>query len=547
MSVLLFTLILMVITTLPYIIAVATQGDRWTFNGFLLGVEDGNAYLGKMRLGARGFWQFFLFYSPENHDPEGLLYLPYIMVGQFIRLFIGDHDPKLFSALILAYHCLRLVFNSLLIIVIYRFIAAFLKKPTLRFLAFVFAILGGGLGWLILVIAQGEWLGSLPPEFYIPEGFSFSLILLGLPHIALGRAALLGGFLALFKALSLNNTSDNLRRWLQWATLAGGCWLIVGLTVSFYFAILYCLMGAWGITLWLTRRQFPLQFSIRAGVAVGITLPLFLYYFFVFTQNDAFAEWSSQNQLASPHLLHYVFSYSILGFFATIGVRWTLRNKVDDERFLLLVGWVLIVPILVYLPINVQRRMAEAVIVPLAILATIGIRLSVTAISRWRHISMQSAWKRLRVTAIVLLTFSSILMLLGQYFTVLNRDRPLYRPNDELYAMDWLNEYAPENDVVMGTMSTGNLLPARTNLRVFLGHGPETLKSTPKKDDVVHFFTDQVALEALENRYNIQIDYVFYGPLERDLTDAIKVEPDWQEMTRLIYDHNGYQIYEVIR
>jgi hypothetical protein len=112
--------------------------------------------------------------------------------------------------------------------------------------------------------------------------------------------------------------------------------------------------------------------------------------------------------------------------------------------------------------------------------------------------------------------------------------------------MDWLNRQADENDVVMGAMSTGNLLPARTNLRVFLGHGPETLESTAKKEDVVDFFTNQVALEVLESRYNIQVDYIFYGPLERDLAATEDIEPSWQETTMLIYDHNGYQIYEVI-
>ena len=546
-KVLVFTFILLILTTLPYVLATLSQGDNWTFNGFLLGVEDGNAYLGKMRLGARGFWDFFLFYSPENHDSEKLLYLPYMAAGQLLRLFIDDKDPKLFNALIITYHILRLIFNFTLILVTYRFIAAFLLNPILRFLAFILAILGGGFGWLILIAAQGEWLGSLPPEFYIPEGFSFALILLGLPHIALGRAALLSGFLALFKALRTNDTTDhNTRQWLRWSFLAGICWLVVGLSVSFYLAILYCLMGAWGLTLWITRRKFPMQFTLQGGTAIAITLPLFFYYFIAFTQNEAFAQWSSQNQLASPHIFHYIFAYGVLGSFAFIGLRWVLRNKINDESYMLFVGWIIVVPILVYLPINVQRRMAEAIIVPLAILATIGIRLSIPTISRWRHLSMQRAWRRMRVMVMVVLSLSSAILLLGQYFTILNQDHPLFRPNIELQAMDWLNSEADSNDVVLGAMPTGNLFPARTNLRVFLGHGPETLKSTSKKSDAKLFFADKVSIQELEHQYDIQIDYIFYGPLERELAENIEAQPDWQNLVTLIYDRNGYQIYEVI-
>ena len=93
----------------------------------------------------------------------------------------------------------RIACGCALILVTYRFIAAFLRGPATRMLALVLIALGGGLGWLLALIGRGDWLGSLPVDFYVPEGYSF-LILFGLPHLALARAALLGGLLLLLRA-----------------------------------------------------------------------------------------------------------------------------------------------------------------------------------------------------------------------------------------------------------------------------------------------------------------------------------------------------------
>jgi hypothetical protein len=132
-----------------------------------------------------------------------------------------------------------------------RFIAAFIRSPNARFTALVLATVGGGLGWIV------TFTGTLPPDFYIPEGFGF-LIIFGLPHLALARAALLGGLLLLFKSLepqrqeSHEGGSVGARHPVPLHSillpfLAALCWLIVGLAVPFYLDILYCILGAWGL------------------------------------------------------------------------------------------------------------------------------------------------------------------------------------------------------------------------------------------------------------------------------------------------------------
>ncbi|RMF77288.1 MAG: hypothetical protein D6737_18170 [Chloroflexi bacterium] len=531
--VIIYALVLMILTSLPYLIGWLTTPDGRTFTGFVLGIDDGNSYIGKMRLGARGLWQFHLFYSPEAPQSAPLIFLPYIIPGQLAGLFSSAESESLYSTLVIIFHIMRVVFGFVMTLVIYRFIAIFLRGPKTRFFALILATLGGGLGWLLLVLGQDNFLGSAPPEFFIPEGFTF-LILLTLPHVALARAAWLGGLIALFEA----ETRDD---WRRYAVIAGVLWLIVGLAVPFYLVILYIVLGAWGLALWTRARKFPMQFAIRGISATLITLPLAIYYAITFSSNDAFAQWSAQNLLPSPHPIHYLLAYGLFALLAIPGGRWAWRRgNLVSSHHTLLVGWVLIVPILVYLPINVQRRMAEGVLVPLAILAAAGARLLAV---QWSKPNRRTQWRRIRVITFAIVLPSSLLILAGSTLTTLTAKPPLFRPTAEVRAFAWLNQHAQPGEVVLSTKETGNVIPAWTNLRVYVGHGPETLFSDQREPQADRFFAGELSAEEREAMLNESgVDYIFYGPAERALSDAnLALLNDYD----LIYNQGDYQIYTV--
>lgn len=531
-AVLVYAFFLMLLTSLPYAVAASVDDSQWVFIGHVFGLQDGNAYLGKMRLGARGYWEFFLFYSSEPHNSEFLFYLPYIGVGQIAGLFYDSTDPDLFTALIVGFHGLRLIVDMALVFVTYRFIAEFISPPSMRLLALILSTVGGGLGWLLIILGQAEWFGDPPIEYFVPEGFGF-LVVFGLPHIAFARTALLAGFILLFRALRRE-------RWLPWAVASGVCWLLVGLGVSLYLAILYCLMAAWGLVTWIKQRRFPLQLTLRGAVPTAMTFPLFFYNVWVFTQNDIFSSWTNQMVFESPHPLHYVFAYGIWYGLAAIAMIWFWKNRAT-EPVLLLMAWVLAMPLLVSLPINAQRRMAEGVIVPLAILSVLGLELLVPALAKR---SYRRAWRRGRALLLTVLSLSTGLLVFGVTITALNPSHPQFRPQAEMDALDWLNTYGEENSVVLGVVETGNVIPARTNFRVFVGHGPETADFVNKDKLTNQFFADELSTSEqadLLTRYGI--DYIVAGPRERELSDTMQ----WAQSLNLIYDANGYQIYEVRR
>ncbi len=201
---------------------------------------------------------------------------------------------------------------------------------------------------------------------------------------------------------------------------------------------------------------------------------------------------------------------------------------------LLLIGWPLIVPLLVYLPINVQRRLAEAVIVPLAILAVYGIA------------ALAQRWPRGRLIALTLFATlpTSLLLLAGAYATALNTASPqVFYPTAQIETLHWLDWAALPGEVVLSSHASGNLIPAYTNLRAYLGHGPETLYANRKVEEVAQFFTGTLP-DADRRALLDRVQYVFVGPPEHDLAEG---NTSWQAGLRLIHEDGDYAIYGVAK
>ena len=289
----------------------------------------------------------------------------------------------------------------------------------------------------------------------------------------------------------------------------------MGLCVPFYLAVIYAVLGAWGLAAWGRARRFPWALFWPASVAALVTLPLLVVSGAAFLSSDVLSTWSAQNRLPSPHPLHYVLGYAALAVPAVVGWRWAWRC--GSLPHLLLAAWVIAAPVLVYLPVNVQRRLLEGTIVPLGILAAAGLRL---AFRRGR------AYRRARAGLLALTLPTATLLWLGATFTVLSPERPLFQPSAELRAMDALNRIAPRDAVVLSLKETGNVLPAWTDLKTYVGHGPETVDAEQKEAIARQFFAGTLDAAAQRDLLAV-VDYVFAGPLEA--AEAGDAPPTWAD------------------
>jgi hypothetical protein len=532
--VLIWIVVALIVTSVPYVVGWLRSTPDRIFGGLTIAIEDGYSYLANMKQGATGLWLFQLPYTSEPHTPT-VFYLFYLLLGK-VSALTGLSTP-------LVYHLARLFFDVILLIVIYRFIATFTAWRPVRRIAFLLIVFSGGLGWLLLLTGQGSWLGSLPVDLYLPEGFAF-LILYAFPHLALAQALMLLGFICLWRPHAAWRWRDTI--------YAGVSWLVMGFIVPFFVVVVGTVaLTALIATSW-QHRRIPWR-EVQAYLVAGlIVAPIAVYSFVMFSLDPILAMWAAQNIVLSPHPLHYVLGYALLGTLAVVGIIAARRHKLIDVRLL---SWLIVVPFLVYIPFSLQRRLIEGWQIVLAFYAAIG--LVYVVLPAWRRSRLVrrltqhrrytrhglTTWFLASVLFVSAATYA--VMLVDQTLRMVAQQPPSFRAGGEIAALRWLDARVTYDDVILSSYNTGNFLPTMVGARAFLGHGPETAYSDEKRQLVQQFYAADTPDEwRREFLRQWPITHVFFGPLEQQVGSFNPAQADY---LKLEYDQGGYRIYQVVK
>jgi hypothetical protein len=267
----------------------------------------------------------------------------------------------------------------------------------------------------------------------------------------------------------------------------------------------------------------------------------------VFNSDPVYEVWSAQNLILSPHPLHYLAAFGVPLLLAAFAVRDAWRS---ERPVWLALAWVGVVPFLVYLPFNLQRRLVEGVQVPLSLLAAWGlgqISNHKSPITSGKSQVVSGRWWMVVGVVLLILSLTNVMLVAGNVLVLRWRSEPIYRDAAEIAALDWLSGRAEPDDVVLTSYETGNYLPARVWARVFVGHGPETVEFDQKKSLAARFFSSTRADDEWRCQFLKQygIDYVFFGPNERKLGKFVPYEVPYLQ---LVYeDMPDYAIFEVMQ
>jgi hypothetical protein len=527
-----YAIIVMLVTTVPYLLGFSKEGMDWRFAGFVFGVEDGNSYIAKMLSGTAGSW---LFRTPYTALPQRgtLIFLPYILLGKLAS------PPAIHEQLVVLYHLLRFVAGILFLFSTYEFIAFFIGSIFLRRVGLILASLGGGLGWILILFGRDTLFNSLPLEFYSPESFGF-LSLYGIPHLALARALLLWGLIEYLRGLRIQKVRS---LWFH-GLKVGSIWLLTGLvqplTGMVVGAIVIIYLGALGFwQLWLSFRKNQNNWKVwrksvfLAMVAGLCPLPFVLYNILAFNLDPVLKSWTVQSFLPSPHPFHYFLAYGLLFPFCAIGAAKYMKENQWMAWFP--VAWILFLPVLAYAPFDLQRRLLEGIWSAFVILSLKSFESRMPA----SPITLDKRW-----LGLFLLAFPSTFMLIaGGMNVAAHASKPLFRPREEVAAFQFLAKEADPFAVVLSSYQTGNVLPAWAPVRVVIGHGPESVAIKQLEPLVKSFFersaTNRQRIELLQNS---GVDYVFWGPEERSLG---KWNPKTASYLKPVYDQDGYVVLKV--
>ncbi|MEW6717746.1 MAG: hypothetical protein AB1345_09610 [Chloroflexota bacterium] len=499
------------LTTIPYIVGYAVETSEEKFFGAVFNRQDYAVHLATMQLGARGEWAYRMTFTSEAHE-AAYVKLAYIFLGQVARL-MGMDLPVM-------YQVGRLVFGLAAGVAIYALLLINISELKVRRWALLIILLGSGLGWL-------QWLGGWLPQkdispidFWLIDGYVF-FSLLTLPHFA-AVIALLAGMLAFFL--------HYLRKPNVWKAVAAGLCSVLILPIQPHSVLLgdLALAGAVSGVLW-QRRKWVWSIVLAWMGICALQLPLFLYNLLVFRQ-PVWHEFMAQNVTLSPPWVYILWGFGLFWPLALIGAWDALRRR--DIAGISALVWVVGGLVLLYFPWNLQRRMLLGFTLPLGLLAALGLQ---ALYPRWsvKGGNMMS-W-----LLVGLMSISSLYLSLGSgYFVTLHPDE-LYDPGPLVQGVDWLAEQAKDDDLVCAAEATGQLVAARTGLKVYLGHPIETLDVERKAAEVKQFFSGVLPITWLQTA---GCDWLVYGPYEKVLGDGVV---GYSQVLKLRYRREQVQVFEV--
>lgn len=554
---------------LPYIIGHLNARPGLVFSGLLVNFEDGT-YLSAIEQGRSGAWLYKSHFTVEPHDPvflEGY----YLMLGQVARL--------LGLSSIAMWHISLFAANLIMFLTIFAFVSLFLKSRRQRFMAYLLALFGAGFDWWRFPawLEREAALEVVPIDLRFPEAHIFYSALT-FPHFIAGITLIL---LVLGLTLYMLVTPlDGKKRWLL-AVGAGLSNLLLGIVYPFLIFLPVLVIGCFYLYLvwsrthaneesvsW--RRRLNWEEIGRVAAVFLIPLPLYIYYAVVFVGSSFLTSWSAQAYTPSPSPLHYFLTYGLYLLLACLYL-WKRRQdgfksdgqqaeKYDETvshfraKLLFLWVWVGATAVLLYLPLNSQRRYVEGLQVPLSILATMGFfgvvwpwllnsRFLKELLKRPRYNA--SGLQRLTILALIgvaglanFYLYSSTLIKLG-----IQQPYPLFRQQAEIDAMSWLKEQIQPGDVVLAGYRTGSYLPFRTGATVIVGNRYETVDFFNKREEAAQFFapetTDQWRRTFLAED---NIRYIFVGPEEHRLGGESLLTAEYLDQ---IYQNEAVIIYQV--
>ncbi len=448
---LVFAALIAALSLLPYLLAYAWTPPGHHFAGFFFIADDATTYLAKMRQGAEGSW---LWNDPYTSEPHGGVFL-----FSFFLLF-GHLAAWLHLPLIAAYHLAGVSGAVALVIAVDR-LCRRLLAPELRRLAMVLVILGSGAGFLAQTLGNPSLFGSQLEalDLHLPELTGWYSIL-AIPHFAWATALIIATLLGLHRIAQAP----------AWRPVVLTAAALIALT-----AIHPQMIPVVGL-IWIAYQGVLVAWGGRPSIrSVGAQLvpflatgPLLLYNAWILFVDPTIAEWAHQWRHQAPAPLSLALSLGLPLLAAGLGMVIAWRRR--ERGLALMLVWPPLVFVLLYLPnlANIQRRLLDALYVPIGMLAAVGLRELTGRLRRARR-------RRIEAVLVTACCVSSALVLAIALRFASGAFSEAYIDNDAWQAMQWLSAHHQQSDRALSSPGAGQLLPAWAGVQVYVGHYSETL------------------------------------------------------------------------
>lgn len=506
------------------------KDHRYTGIGFEA-AADKFVYYSMIRQGAEG--RLFMQNVQTSEPQRGLLFSPHwYLIGITARIL---HIP-----ISLSYHLYRLIAIVGFLVLLSAFVKKLFPEPRYQIGAFAMALFSSGMGWFYFIthpyiadttVHWMQYFNQTPIDLYVTEFSAFSN--------ALQSPLFILSHLLIFLVWILFLRDDTSLR----ARTALLC--IVALFGSIH---PYDLLLVAVVTSALAMIEVPQRGISRAAsrlwpIVLGVCIAA-LYQVISFMREPALSGWLSQNIALSPSLGNYLWGIGMVGPLAVLGVWYLARSRdIQNPYWRLTLIWALTIPVLIYLPLSVNRRFANTLLIPLSLLAWYGLL----------HLlrSIRPYLMRVAVGMIcVMLLFSGTLYQLAQHLFYIPTLDEKYNYFIDPYmsgAMDIMRRRLTYGDVLLPSIGfMGIFSAAYAPTKVFVGHAHQTVQFELKTNQMDWFFAEPQTDTSLENRRiflkkNGITAIIVYKP-------SMRVSYDWLDTfpgIERIYDSVVARIFKV--
>lgn len=534
--VLITAIVLIVLTSAPYLYAYLNSPDGTYYNGIhALTPGDFFVYFSYINQVREGNWLLYDYYTSEP-QVMGLFNIVWVTVGLLARI------TNLSATL--AYQLARILLIPILLAILYVFLAYFFSEKNKRLLAFLFACFASGVGSYFAIASEKALYDSLdsqcyhwPIDLWMPEGNIFATMYHS-PLLIVSYIMMMLSFL--FFLLALKNNQY------YYSLVAGFLTLIWFNFHPYYFPYFFLIISVYAlIIIWRHRKWGPMWHFL---ICLSISLPSFFYHYYLIKTDYVIGARALQNYTpSSPFLFIFLgLGFIFLGGLIGIYLQYRSRKLFTNDKVIFLFVWLVCGFALLYSPIAFQRRFIQGLELPLIFFTIITIycikdylKVKLPSVHRF----LDGNYALLGLLFMIFFGFSTLFVLFRDTLYARGHYFQFYTPISYQYAADWLRINNPEKSAIFSFERTSLLLPALVNNPVFFGHRHETINSKEKlkiSSNILDDKYDDQAVLDIFSAYNIK--YFFYTNFDRD---NFAYKPETKPYLEKVWQGEEVEIYKV--
>lgn len=466
-------LLLIILTSAPYVYGWFTAGDNYTYLGtHAINPGDNFVYYSYIEQVKEGRLTFMNLYTNEGQT-IGAFNIFWLGVGSLAKLF------KLSAPL--AFHLVRLILIIPFCFLVYWFVSLFFNETKKRKFVFGLILFVGNLGPLVndffnQIMVKTKEVYYWPIDLWLSESSTF-LSILQSPHLIF----VLISFLAIVLLFFLSVKKDQLR----YSLIAGLLFMILANFHPQQVVSLGVIILAALLLNFILKKQVIWPHLKHFLLLVIPALPALYYHWWLLGEEIILKNVWQQNVTLTPSLTFVLLSFSLLLILAFSGLLAKLQKKNYDLPGILVIVWALAGLPLLYVPTSFQARLILGWQIPLVILAGIAL---FTLSERWLFWTRRKNKYLLVALLLTVLILPNLFMLARDFVYLQKKDfTQFYVDTDLKQTLDWLSENTSKDSVIIAHPREASIIPALTGRGTYYGHPIETLWPERKAQETKDF------------------------------------------------------------